>query len=104
MAQLRQEYEKFKSINTAIIVLGPESPEAFTDYFKKENLPFIGIPDPTHSILKLYGQEIKLFKLGRMPAQVIIDKQGIVRYTHYGHYMSDIPATDEVLEILAGLN
>jgi len=104
MAQLRQEYGKFKSLKTDIIVLGPESPEAFNTYFQKENLPFIGIPDPTHSILKLYGQEIKLFKLGRMPAQVIIDKKGIVRFTHYGHSMSDIPGNDEVLEILTELS
>jgi len=104
MAQLRQEYEKFKLTDTEIIVLGPETNESFSQYFMKEDLPFIGIPDPTHSILKLYGQEIKLFKFGRMPAQVIIDKKGIVRFTHYGHSMSDIPANDEVLEILAGLN
>ena len=42
-----------------------------------------GLPDPKHSVLKRYGQEIKLFKLGRMPAQVIVDKQGQARYAHY---------------------
>ena len=104
MAQLRQDFEKFKERDAEIIVLGPESVRSFKDYFEKEELPFIGIPDPKHTILKLYGQEIKLFKLGRMPTQIIIDKKGIVRYTHYGHSMSDIPKNNEVLGLLADIN
>ena len=68
------------------------------------NLPFIGLPDPKASVLKRFGQEIKLFKLGRMPAQVIVDKAGIARFVHYGHSMSDIPKNSELLEILDQLN
>ena len=104
MAQLRRDYAKFKTAETKIVVVGPEKSEAFAKYWDEHNLPFIGLPDPKHSILKLYGQEIKLFKLGRMPAQVIIDKAGVVRYVHYGHSMSDIPENEELLEILAELN
>jgi peroxiredoxin Q/BCP len=51
-------------------------------------------------VLKLYGQEIKLFKFGRMPAQVVVDKEGIARFVHYGKSMSDIPSNDEILESL----
>ena len=65
---------------------------------------FVGLPDPKHTVLKRYGQEVKLFKLGRMPAQVIVDKQGQARYVHYGHSMSDIPANDDLLDILDRLN
>ena len=72
-------------------------------YWHKNNLPFVGLPDPKHSVLKLYGQEIKLFKFGRMPAMVIIDMQGIVRFVHYGHSMSDIPENAEVLETIRAL-
>jgi peroxiredoxin Q/BCP len=39
-----------------------------------------------------------------MPAMVIIDKQGIVRFVHYGHSMSDIPENTEVLSTLKMLN
>ena len=63
-----------------------------------------GLPDPTASVLKLYGQEVNLFKLGRMPAQVVIDRAGVARFVHYGHSMSDIPANDELLEIIDTLN
>ena len=43
MAQLRQDYQKFVTLNTVIIVVGPEKAEAFRDYWEKENLPFIGL-------------------------------------------------------------
>ncbi len=104
MAQLRQDYEKFKQRNAEILVLGPENAKAFADYWQKQNLPFVGLPDPKASVLKLYGQEVNLFKLGRMPAQVIVDKNGIARYAHYGHSMADIPSNEELLQILDELN
>ncbi len=104
MAQLRQDYDKFENQNTAILVVGPENETAFAKYWSEHDLPFIGLPDPKHSVLKLYGQEIKLFKFGRMPAMVIIDMQGIVRFVHYGHSMSDIPENRDVLATLKKLN
>ena len=39
-----------------------------------------------------------------MPAMVIVDMQGIVRFVHYGHSMSDIPENKDVLETLQALN
>jgi hypothetical protein len=39
-----------------------------------------------------------------MPAQVIIDKFGIVRYSHYGHLMSDIPDNQVLIAILEHIN
>ncbi len=104
MAQLRQDYEKFVEKNAEVIVIGPEDKATYADYWQRENLPFIGLPDPQHSVLKLYGQEVNLFKLGRMPAQVIVDWEGIARYVHYGHSMSDIPPNEELLALLDELN
>ncbi len=104
MAQLRRDFEKFEAVETTILVVGPENKSAFATYWQEHDLPFVGLPDPRHAVLKLFGQEIKLFKLGRMPAQVILDKEGIARYAHYGHSMSDIPKNKVLLEILAEIN
>ena len=104
MAQLRHDFTEFTRREAVILVAGPENAEAFLGFFHENNLPFIGLPDPQHSVLKLYGQEVNLFKLGRMPAQAIIDKNGMVRYVHYGHAMSDIPENAELLSLLDGLN
>lgn len=103
MAQLRRDFSKFNELETEIVVVGPEDANAFKLFWKTYKLPFIGLPDPTYSVLKLYGQEVNLFKLGRLPAQVIIDKRGIARYAHYGHAMNDIPENEEVLQILRDL-
>ena len=103
MAQLRRDYSKFEDAGTVIVVVGPEGPDAFAAYWKKHRLPFIGLPDPRHTVLKLYGQEIKLFKFGRMPAQVLVDKAGVARFVHFGHDMSDIPSTKEMMGLIASL-
>jgi len=104
MAQLRQDYQDFVDRNTEIIVIGPENAKAFSNYWQEQDLPFKGLPDPKASVLKLYGQEVNLFKLGRMPAQVIVDKHGIARFVHYGHSMSDIPENKELFELLDNIN
>jgi peroxiredoxin len=104
MAQLRHDYDKFTAQDTEIIVAGPEDANSFSAYWRDHKLPFIGLPDPTHSVLKRYGQEVNLFKFGRMPAQVAIDKTGIARFVHYGHDARDIPANKEILELLETMN
>jgi len=104
MAQLRQDYDKFTAQDTEIVVVGPEDGASFSTYWKSHHLPFIGLPDPAHTVLKRYGQEVNLFKFGRMPAQVAIDKQGLAHFVHYGHDASDIPANEEILNLLEAIN
>jgi peroxiredoxin Q/BCP len=103
MAQLRQDRHLFAERKAIIIVVGPEKANVFRTYWEKHNLPFVGLPDPDHKVLKQYGQEVNLFKLGRMPAQVVIDIGGRVRFVHYGHAMTDIPRNSEILAILDDL-
>ena len=104
MAQLRQDYARFEERDTEIIAIGPEPQAAFADFWESHEMPFVGIPDPEHTVPKLYGQEVKLLKMGRLPAQVIVDKSGQVRYAHYGRSMADIPRDDEILAVLDQLN
>jgi peroxiredoxin len=104
MAQLRQEYQEFVNRGAEVIAIGPEDAKTFTDWWHEHTMPFIGLPDPDHSVSKLYGQEVKIFKLGRMPAQLIIDRKGVIRYKHYGNAMSDIAENSEILAKLDELN
>jgi peroxiredoxin Q/BCP len=103
MAQLRRDYDKFLASDSDVLVVGPDDADSFRYYWQENDLPFVGLPDPKSTVLKLYGQEISLFKMGRMPAQVIVNKDGIARFVHYGHAMSDIPANKEILRILRTL-
>jgi peroxiredoxin len=103
MAQLRQDHSQFTGLEVAILVVGPEDAQAFRRYWAEHGLPFTGLPDPTHSVLKLYGQEVNLFKLGRQPAQVGIDRAGRVRFVHYGHDPADIPDNQEILGLFRSI-
>ena len=103
MAQLRQDYNAFVEQEAEILVVGPENRQAFVDYWQKEELPFVGLPDPDHTVANRYGQEVKLLKLGRMPALLVVDKEGQIRYKHYGNSMSDIPPNEEILDLLRKL-
>jgi peroxiredoxin len=96
MAQLRQDYQKFKERNTEIIAIGPEDNKTFNSWWHKHHMPFIGVADP--------GQQVKLIKLGRMPASLLLDKKGYIRYKHFGESMSDIPENQQVLSLIDKLN
>ena len=104
MAQLRIEYHEFLKRGAEVIAIGPENQKAFAEWWHEHEMPFPGLADPDHSVSKLYGQEVKIFKLGRMPAQLIIDKNGLIRYKHYGNSMSDIAENSEILSKIDDLN
>jgi peroxiredoxin len=105
MAQLRRDYQKFIDRDTEVIAVGPEDVKTFVKWWHEHEMPFIGIPDPEHVIAeKLYNQQSKIFKGGRMPALAVIDKNSKVRFMHYADSMSDIPSDDEILSMLDDLN
>jgi peroxiredoxin len=104
MAELRQDYQKFVDRNTEVITIGPEDAKVFAEWWHNEQIPFVGIADPEHVIANLYGQKVNILKFGRMPAMLVIDKEGKIRYVHYGNSMSDIPQDEENLSLLDGLN
>jgi peroxiredoxin len=101
---LRQDYDEFRRRDAEVVAVGPDGPRAFLRYWADEQLPFAGCPDPKHEVADLYGQKVNWLKLGRMPALVIVDKAGQIRYSHYGQSMQDIPANVEVLAALDHLN
>lgn len=103
MAQLRQDYQKFIERNTEIIAVGPENRKSFTYWWHEHKMPFIGIPDPKHDIAKLYNQQFKLLRGGRLPSLAVIDKEGKIRLMHYADSPSDIPSDEEVFSLLDSL-
>ena len=104
MAQLRDASEDLAKSDTMVLIVAPELPEAFQEMWKAENVPFIGLPDLDYSVLKTYGKQAGLFKLGRVPTQILIDKQGFVRYAHFGHGPSDMPSNEEILGLIRNLD
>lgn len=103
MAQLRQDYQKFVDRNTEVIAVGPDSLNDFQAFWEEHAMPFIGLADPEHEAASRYQQEVNLLKLGRIPAQMIVDQDGILRYVHYAKSMADIPENEEILHKLDAL-
>lgn len=104
MAQLRQDYDQYVERDTEVVVVGPEDADKFEAYFRENDLPFVGLPDPSHSVLKLYKQQVKLLKLGRLPSQTLVDKKGTIQYAHFGKSMQDIPSNAEMIALLDQIN
>ena len=60
--------------------------------------------DEDQKVSKLLKQENIKKKLGRQPATLIVDKEGVIQYAHYGNGMKDIPRNEELLEVLEKIN
>ena len=101
---MRDNYAEFTARGIAIIAVGPDNMQTFQQYWVKEKIPYIGLPDPDHQVSKLYRQEVNLFKLGRMPLNIVLDINGRIRYVHFGSSMSDIPDNETFLNVIDHLN
>jgi len=104
LARLRDGYSEFTGRGAEILAIGPNDRAAFQRYWRNENIPFIGLPDPDHEVARMYKQEVNLFKWGRMPLNCVVDSRGYIRFAHYGASMRDIPSNDELLNVIDKLN
>lgn len=103
MAQLRHDYSAFTQRQTEVLIVGPGSLEQFKRHWQLENMPGVGLADPGAQVAALYEQQIQLIKLGRMPAQFLIDLEGRIRFAYYGQAMWDITDNQTVLALLDDL-
>jgi len=100
LARLRDSYDEFTKSGAEILAVGPDKEKSFINYWRENNIPFVGLPDVEKKVSKLYKQEINLFKLGRMPMNAIVDLEGHIRFVHYGLSMADIPDNETFLEVI----
>jgi peroxiredoxin Q/BCP len=97
---LREDYQEFARRGGVIVAVGPDSPEELREYWARERIPFVGLADPRHEVADRYGQEVNLLRLGRMPALLVVDAAGQIRYARYSTWMTDYPPTAELLVVL----
>ncbi len=60
--------------------------------------------DEEKNVANLLNQEVKLLKLGRLPALLILDTENVIRFAYYGESMKDIPENDQIFEVLKKIN
>lgn len=91
---------EFTSRAAEVIAIGPNGPGEFGRYWRSQQVPFVGIPDPRHKVARLYRQEVNLFKLGRMPLVAVIDGARLLQYVHRAESMADIPENGVLLDVI----
>jgi peroxiredoxin Q/BCP len=101
---MRDDYQAFVDHGAEILAVGPDKPQQFIRYWANEKIPYTGLPDPDHRVARKYRQEVNIFKLGRMPLVCVVDKEGRIRYAHFGASMSDIPDNAVLLGVIDQLN
>jgi len=101
---MRDHYSKFISRGAEIVAVGPDGTGTFQRYWENEKIPYIGLPDTEKKVLRLYKQEVNIFKLGRMPLNCVVDIDGRIRYVHFGSSMSDIPDNETFLHVIDQIN
>jgi len=102
---LSEDIEKFQALDTELYpILADTQAHAIGMWkaFAKRKFP-IYYDDDESIVKKVLNQEWKIFKLGRMPALLIVDKNGMIRYAHYGDSMSDIPKNEEILQFIQNM-
>lgn len=102
--KLDDSFEQFKEFNAVLYAILPddfENAQKFEANFAKK---FPIYYDDKKNVNKMLKQEVKPLKLGRMPALLIIDKQGIIKYSYYSDSMEDIPDNEELFQTLKEIN
>ncbi len=97
MMQLHQDRNLFAQKNIKVIVICPETIEGIEQFLTGHELAFDLVADNDHTLATKYGQKVVLLKLGRMPAQLIINKEETVVFRHYAKNMVDIIENKEIL-------
>ncbi len=97
MMRLHHEIEMIKAKNIKLIVVCPENKEKIEKFAKDMDFSFDFVADSSHKLADEYNQQVKILKFGRMPAQIVLDKNLNVIYSHYASSMKDIVEESEIL-------
>ncbi len=100
MVQLYQDRDKFEENKIKVVVICPENMEGITKFVSKNRVSFDLVSDENHILADKYGQKVVLMKLGRMPAQIVLDKNEDIIFKHYSNSMKDIVENDELLKAI----
>lgn len=102
--KLRDAYEEFQKYNAIIYAILPDNLENAKNFESKFAKIYPIYYDDKKEVNKMLKQEVKTLKFGRMPALLVIDKQGIIKYAYYSDSMDDIPENEELFEVLKNIN
>jgi peroxiredoxin len=104
LALLRREIDTFESRQAVILVIDPDRPDQIKEYWEREGLPFPGFADTENQVASLFHQKVDIFRDGRLPSIVILDRESRIRYRYDGASAPDLPANEILLAELDRIN
>jgi peroxiredoxin len=105
MAQLRHDYQDFKSLNTEVLVIVPNGPKAITRYVNYNGTPYPILSDKGAKVATQYAidtRQVVLFQIFT-PTIFIVDTNGVIRYASYGSSYIKEPDNRELLGVVSKL-
>jgi peroxiredoxin len=104
LARLRRGMAAFEDRRAVILVIDPDRPDQIQEYWQREDFPFPGFADMENQVASLYRQKVDMYRDGRLPSVVLVDREGRVRYRYDGASAPDIPANETLLAELDRIN
>jgi peroxiredoxin len=130
LAQLRQQYGRIQHLGGEVIVVSFEEKEGLQRLVSGHKLPFVILLDPQKEVYNKYGMIYKdqgrvgnlgtaiaymRMRLSGYPRQqagtdtrqmggdVVIDRQGVIRFIYRSQYPHDLPDAAAVLKVMTDL-
>jgi peroxiredoxin len=101
---LRKDLQKFEQLDGFLFPILADNEKNAKKMEEKYARNYAIFYDESKTVPKLLNQQIKIWKGGRMPGLLIIDKQGIIQYAYYSDSMKDIPKNEILLQELEKIN
>jgi peroxiredoxin len=105
MAQLRHDYQKFKALNTEVLVIVPNGPKMIGRHVIHNETPYPILSDKGAKVAAQYAIDVKQAILLKAftPTVFLVDTSGVIRYASYGTSYIKEPDNREPLAVLAQL-
>ncbi len=98
--QLHKDKHEFEKRSIKVVVICPEKLNNIHKFLSSEFLDLEFVSDPKHILANKYNQQVKILKLGRLPAQIILDKNGKKVFEHFANSMRDIVENHKIFDIV----
>lgn len=105
MAQLRQDYQKFKDLDSEVVVIVPNGPKMIERHINRHGTPYPILSDKGAKVTAQYGIDARQAVLLQVftPTVFLVDTSGVIRYASYGTSYITEPDNGEPLVVLAQL-
>jgi len=106
MGHIRGIYDEFEKRGARVAVIMAESLPRMQEFLKTHDYPFPLLSDVRREVVKAYGVYVRMnfesVNISR-PAEVIVDKDKIVRYIYVGSIQTDFPKDEDIFAVLDDL-